>query len=270
MELIKRLGVTENNIKQIVEDHLAIKAIPWTEPIQIANIIIQPFSACPAGFLADHYILKVNFQSGSIEEELQLFVKSSPVDKMLLAQYLLEIGSFKKETSVLRDILPSLQVYCPSRQLAPTVHLALELRLIIMQNLKSNGYEVAKVKSGILGELFLRQALKTLACLHATSIVHEERCKKSLLQLFPDILTENAWINSSTSSRTKDVENVIKLYKTFVHLCDHLSTKHVTNNPTNCIIVDYQMSRYAPPGYDINLLLYLTSSATAKSWFSLI
>ncbi|XP_050092936.1 uncharacterized protein LOC126575963 [Anopheles aquasalis] len=309
MELIKRLGVTEESIQQIVQDHLTTKATPWTKPIQIGHIAIEPFSACPEGFLADHYMLKVKFQSGSIEEELQFFVKCSPVDKQLLAQYLTEIGSFKKETSVLRDILPALRVYCPSRQLAPTVHLAHEQRLIVMQNLKSNGYEVVKVKCGILSEPFLRQALKTLACLHASSIVHEEKCKTSLLELFPDVLTENAWINSPTSTRTKDVENVITLYKTFVHLCDHLSAERkeaivlqiptllrsiyefvkpsnkfrnclnhgdlwcnnlmfkmdATNNPTDCILVDYQMSRYAPPGYDINLLLYLISSSPCRA-----
>lgn len=309
MDLIKRLGITENNIQQLVKDHLSKKARLCAKPIQIAHITIEPFSACPEGFLADHYMLKVKFQSGNIEEELQFFVKCSPLDKLLLAQYLTEIGSFKKEASVLQDILPALRVYCPSRQLAPTVHLALDQRLIVMQNLKSHGYEVAKVKSGILNKPFLRQALKTLANLHASSIVHEEKCKRSLLQLFPDILTENAWINSSTSTRTKDVENVIKLYKTLLHLCDHLSAKRkeaivlqlptllrsiyefvkpskkfrnclnhgdlwcnnlmfkldVTNNPTDCILVDYQMSRYAPPGYDINLLLYLISNSSCRA-----
>ncbi|XP_035784586.1 uncharacterized protein LOC118462737 [Anopheles albimanus] len=309
MELIKRLGVTENNIQQIVEEHPTVKAKPWTKSIQIAKITIEPFSAFPEGFLADHYMLKVKFQSGDIKDELQFFVKCSPLDKLLLAQYLTEIGSFKKETSVLRDILPSLRIYCPSRQLAPTVHLTIEQRLIVMQNLKTNGYEMVKVKSGILSNPFLRQALKTLACLHASSMVHEEKCKRSLLQLFPDVLTENAWINSSTSTRTKDVENVIKLYETFVHLCDHLSAKRketivlqiptllrsiyefvqpskkfrnclnhgdlwcnnlmfkldVTDNPTDCILVDYQMSRYVPPGYDINLLLHLTSSSACRA-----
>ncbi|XP_052862476.1 uncharacterized protein LOC128269140 [Anopheles cruzii] len=309
MTSVNQIGLAEEDLRKIIEEHLTFAGIKSEKSFDVVYVTLEPFSACPDGFLADHYSLKVKFQtSGDPTEELNFFVKCLPINNPQLALYLDEIGSFRKETSVLQDILRPLQEYCPWRKIAPRVHFARANKLLVMQNLKNDGYGVIKGESGLLDNCSLREALQTLACLHASSIVLEEKRGKSLVELFPTILKENAWINSTTSTRTKDVDNVIKLYINLVKLekrwpaerkeaiitqlptlirtiyqyvvpckrfrnclnhgdlwCNNLMFKtNAQGDSTDCVLVDFQMSRYVPIGYDINLLLYLTTSAVFR------
>uniref|UniRef100_A0A182QKP7 CHK kinase-like domain-containing protein n=1 Tax=Anopheles farauti TaxID=69004 RepID=A0A182QKP7_9DIPT len=237
-------------------------------------------------------------------KELCFFVKCLPIDNPALKAYLEEIGSFRKESSVLRSVVGSIQSYCAWRTVAPRVHYISGERMLVMNNLKADGYAVVKRQSGLLEVSYVQQALETLACLHAGSIVLEEKRGKRLPELFPGVLTENAWVTTATSTRVKDVANVIKLYSELVKICDHwpvarkqtilehlpalirkiysyvvpsekfrncfnhgdLWCNNITfkcddqGEPVGCVLVDYQLSRYVPPAYDINLLIYLTTN----------
>uniref|UniRef100_A0A182K5J4 CHK domain-containing protein n=1 Tax=Anopheles christyi TaxID=43041 RepID=A0A182K5J4_9DIPT len=299
----KRLDLSDSILRQIVNDHFSTRD-SGEESYRIVQASLEPFSLCPEGFLADHYALKVTIARNGQTEELSFFAKSLPTENPMLRSYLEEIGSFRKESSVLQRIVGSIQRYCRWRTVAPRVHFAREEKLLVMNNLKSDGYSVIKRESGLLELEFVQQALETLANLHAGSIVLEEKQGKRLPELFPAVLNENAWVQTSTSTRVKDVANVIKLYTELVKISDHwqgarkqailerlaplirkiytyVEPSHEFRNclnhgdlwcnnimfkcdgqgrPTGCAMVDYQLSRYVPPAYDINLLLYLTTS----------
>ncbi|XP_035891587.1 uncharacterized protein LOC118502943 [Anopheles stephensi] len=299
----KRLGLSDEDLQQIVNDHLSARGNN-DQSYRVERCFLEPFSPCPEGFLADHYALKVTVASNGRKEEIGFFVKCLPTDNPVLKSYLEEIGSFRKESSVLQRLVGSIQRYCPWRTVAPRVLFSKGEKILIMNNLKSVGYSVIKRESGLLEVTFVQQALETLACLHAGSIVLEEKHGKRLPELFPNVLNENAWVQTPTSTRVKDVANVIKLYTELVKICDHWhgarkqtilgqlaplirkiypfvepsrEFRNCLNHgdlwcnnimfkcdeqgqPTGCALVDYQLSRYVPPAYDINLLLYLTTS----------
>ncbi|XP_050070057.1 uncharacterized protein LOC126558142 [Anopheles maculipalpis] len=299
----KQLDLSDQDLNQIVNDHLSAQGNN-EQSFRVDRASLEPFSPCPEGFLADHYALKVTIESNGRTEVLSFFVKCLPTANPVLKSYLEEIGSFRKESAVLQCLVGSIQHYCPWRTVAPRVLFSKGEKILIMNNLKSDGYSVIKRESGLLEVAFVQQALETLASLHAGSIVLEEKHGKRLPELFPNVLNENAWVQTPSSTRVKDVANVIKLYTELVKICDHwqgarkqtilgrlapLIRKIYTfvepsrefrnclnhgdlwcNNimfkcneqgqPTGCALVDYQLSRYVPPAYDINLLLYLTTS----------
>lgn len=299
----KRLNLSDSELRQIVNDHFTT-CDSADQAYRIVQTALEPFSPCPEGFLADHYALKVTIERNGQTELFSFFVKCLPTENPVLRSYLEEIGSFRKESSVLQRIVGSIQRHCPWRTVAPRVHLAVEEQLLVMNNLKSDGYSVVKREGGLLEVVFVQQALETLANLHACSFVLEQKQGKRLPELFPAVLNENAWVQTSTSTRVKDVANVIKLYTELVKICDHwhgprkqtilerlaplirkiytyVEPSHEFRNclnhgdlwcnnimfkcdgqgqPIGCALVDYQLSRYVPPAYDINLLLYLTTS----------
>uniref|UniRef100_A0A182N5P4 CHK domain-containing protein n=1 Tax=Anopheles dirus TaxID=7168 RepID=A0A182N5P4_9DIPT len=300
----KRLDLSDDVLRQIVDDHFSARGDPGDGQYSVVGCALEPFSACPEGFLAEHYALRVTVESQGQAEELSFFVKCLPIDNPVLTAYLEEIGSFRKESSVLQRVVGSIQPYCSWRTVAPRVHYAKGERMLVMNNLKSDGYAVVKRQSGLLEVSYVQQALETLACLHAGSIVLEEKRGKRLPELFPGVLEENAWVTTATSTRVKDVANVIKLYSELVKICDHwqgarkqaileqlpalirkiysyvvpseefrncfnhgdLWCNNVTfkcngqGDPVGCVLVDYQLSRYVPPAYDINMFIHLTTS----------
>ncbi|XP_049278236.1 uncharacterized protein LOC125761286 [Anopheles funestus] len=300
----KRLNLTDEDIKKIVKDHLSSSGSAVDQSYCVVRALLEPFSPCPEGFLADHYALKVSIERSGRKEELSFFAKCVPTENPVLRNYLEEMGSFHKESSVLQYMIGSIQRFCPRRTLAPRVIFAKDKKILIMNNLKSDGYAIIKRQSGLLEMAFVQQALETLACLHAGSIVLEEQQGKRLPVLFPNVLNENGWVQTPTSTRVKDVANVIKLYMELVKICDHwqgvrkqtileqlaplirriysyVEPSHEFRNclnhgdlwcnnimfkcneqgqPIGSALVDYQLSRYVPPAYDINLLLYLTTS----------
>uniref|UniRef100_A0A182LS85 CHK kinase-like domain-containing protein n=1 Tax=Anopheles culicifacies TaxID=139723 RepID=A0A182LS85_9DIPT len=300
----KQLNLSDADIRQIVDDHLLSSGSNVIPSYRVVRALLEPFSPCPEGFLADHYALKVTIETNGQTEEYNFFAKCLPTDNPVLSSYLEEMGSFHKESSVLQRMVGAIQRLCPWRTVAPRVIFAKGEKILIMNNLKSAGYAIVKRQSGLLEVPFIQQALETLACLHGGSIVLEEQQGKRLPELFPNVLKENGWVQTPTSTRVKDVANVIKLYTELVKICDHWQgarkqtiLEHIAplirriysyvepshefrnclnhgdlwcNNimfkcneqgqPTGCALVDYQLSRYVPPAYDINLLLYLTTS----------
>uniref|UniRef100_A0A182PF65 CHK domain-containing protein n=1 Tax=Anopheles epiroticus TaxID=199890 RepID=A0A182PF65_9DIPT len=305
----KRLHLSHSDVRQILNDHFSARNVDNKSTFRIVQTSLEPFSPCPEGFLADHYALKVTVEKNGQEEEILFFAKCQPTENPALRGYLEEIGSFRKESSVLQRIVGAIQQYCPWRTVAPRVHFAKEEQLLVMNNLKSEGYSVVKREGGLLELSFVQEALETLATLHAGSIVLEAKLGKRLPELYPAVLDENAWVQTPTSTRMKDVANVIKLYTELVKICVQwqgaqkqtilerlapLIRKIYTyvepstafrnclnhgdlwcNNimfkcdgqgrPTGCALVDYQLSRYVPPAYDINLLLYLTTNRRLRN-----
>ncbi|XP_052890296.1 uncharacterized protein LOC128298569 [Anopheles moucheti] len=300
----KQLDLSDEDLQKIVSDYLSSSGSFPDQTYRVVRALLEPFSPCPEGFLADHYALKVTVERSVRTEELCFFVKCLPTENPVLRNYIEEMGSFRKESSVLQCMVGSIQRYCPWRTVAPRVIFAKGKNMLVMNNLKSDGYTTIKCPSGLLEIAFVQQALETLACLHAGSIVLEEQRGARLSELFPNALNENGWVQTPTSTRVKDVANVIKLYAELVKICEHWQgarkqtiLEHLAplirriysyvepsqefrnclnhgdlwcNNimfkcneqgvPTGCALVDYQLARYVPPAYDINLLLYLTTS----------
>uniref|UniRef100_A0A1Q3FS04 Putative ecdysteroid kinase n=1 Tax=Culex tarsalis TaxID=7177 RepID=A0A1Q3FS04_CULTA len=275
----------------------------------IQHAWIEPFGGSPDGFLADHLALKILLTlNGSRNEELSLFVKVIPTANATLAGYLVEIGSFRKEIALCEQIIPKIRQLIPGEQFVPKYLLTKEDRLIVMENVKLQGYDILKGNNGLMDYDHLKKAFEALAHMHAGSILLEERESKGLMELYPDALKENAWTGIEGAIRTRDVENVIVLWCEFFRVVERNSSrlaeiiaalpgvirsmygyvksstvwrnvfshgdlwsnnvmfKHSSSGaPEGCILVDFQLSRYTPPAYDLNMLLSLTSMYEFRS-----
>ncbi|KAL9708229.1 hypothetical protein quinque_011747 [Culex quinquefasciatus] len=190
----------------------------------IQHAWIEPFGGSPDGFLADHLALKMLLTlNGSRNEELSLFVKVIPAANATLAGYLVEIGSFRKEVALCEQIIPKIGLAIPGEKFVPKYLLTKEDRLIVMENVKLQGYDILKGNSGLMDYDHLKKAFEALAHMHAGSILFEERESKGLLELYPDALKENAWTGIEGSIRTRDVENVIVLWCEFFRVVERNS-----------------------------------------------
>ncbi|XP_053692401.1 uncharacterized protein LOC128740856 [Sabethes cyaneus] len=296
------VGLSDDDIQLIVARYLGTSTVLIT----VRDAWIESFGGSPAGFLADHFTLKIQVNgaaAGLESQQLSFFLKIIPIGNPVLAKYLREIGSFPKEVNLYQKIIPRIQQQIKSRQIVPKYLLTKEDRIIVMENVKVKGFDILKGNSGIMDYAHLSKALETLAFMHAASIVLEESEGKRLTEMFPDALKENAWTGIKGSTRTSNVENVIVLWCEFLRISERNSNdlekilaalpgtmrslydyvkpssrwRNVfshgdlwSNNlmfkttpsgePLECILVDFQLSRYTPPAYDINLLFALTTT----------
>nr|XP_019526202.2 uncharacterized protein LOC109398309 [Aedes albopictus] len=299
------LDLSDDDVQLVVQRHFA--SHDTHVPTAVQSAWIERFGGSPDGFLADHFALKVVIVSGNDKppstQEVSFFLKAVPKGNLVLAKYLDEIGSFRKEVALCEKVIPELERMLVGRQVVPKYLLTKEDRLIIMENVKARGFDILKGNRGLMEYAQLEKVLETLAYFHAGTILLEQKEDQGLMEMFPDVLNENAWTGVQGSIRTRDVENVIVLWCEFMRVVERDSSKLGTiltalpdtirslyeyvkpstlwrnvfshgdlwsNNvmfknkssgvPEECILVDFQLSRYTPPAYDINLLLSLTTT----------
>ncbi|XP_062552920.1 uncharacterized protein LOC134218071 [Armigeres subalbatus] len=268
---------------------------------------VERFSTSVDGFLAEHYALRVNVRwtnqpQDEADHKLSLFVKALPQNNPCLLEYLGNIGTFRKEITLFEEVLPRIHQALSGKKFAPKMFHAKGNRLIVMENLKIKGYDIVTENNGLLDGFQLRKVMDALASLHAGSLIVEKIEGKSLTDLFPGVLDENAWVECVNSIRRKDVENVIQFWAEVVKLSEknikrlniisndlpqvirriydfvkpssqfqnvlchgdlwnnNLMFRSLVGIPEDCILVDFQMSRYVPPAYDLNLLISLSTS----------
>ncbi|XP_055635866.1 uncharacterized protein LOC129775308 [Toxorhynchites rutilus septentrionalis] len=278
--------------------------------LTVQDAWIEAFGGTPDGFLADHLALKCavsTINGAKTAKQLSFFVKVVPNGNPVLAKYLQEIGSFQKEIAVCEKVIPRIVEQIGATQIVPRYLLTKGDRLIVMENVKLEGYDILKGNGGLLSYRHLEKAFEALARMHAGSILLEEKEHMDLLKLFPGTLAENAWTGDEASIRTRDVRNVIDMWCEFMKITETdtarlqkilmglretlrqiyeyvkpskkwrnvFSHGDLWNNnlmfrytrsgePESCVLVDFQLSRYTPPAYDINMLLALTTTKSFR------
>uniref|UniRef100_A0A1Q3FRB2 Putative ecdysteroid kinase n=1 Tax=Culex tarsalis TaxID=7177 RepID=A0A1Q3FRB2_CULTA len=299
------LGLDSPDLELIVRRYLGKSVAHFT----IQHAAVEQFGGSPEGFLAEYYALKIRLNvNGSRSEELSLFVKSFPTSGCALANFVIETKCFRKETDLYEKIIPKIQECVPGEHFIPRHMLTKEDRLLVMENVKLQGYDILKNVGGLLDYDHLKRAFEALAHMHAGSVLLEERESKGLLELFPGALKENSWTGEAGTLRTNDIENAIVFWCEVIRaveknpvklskICaglpgvmrrlyeyvkpsvvwrnvfsqgdlwnNNVMFKHgLGGEPVGCILVDFQLARYTPPGYDINMLLSLTSTNAFRS-----
>ncbi|XP_001652108.2 uncharacterized protein LOC5568172 [Aedes aegypti] len=298
------LDLSEDDVQQVLRRHCTDHEI---QPTAVESAWIERFGGSPDGFLADHFALKAVVVYGhgdrAYTKEFSFFLKAVPRGNLVLAKYLDDIGSFRKEVALCEKIIPEIDRMLAGRQVVPKYLLTKEDRLIVMENVKTKSFDILKGNRGLMDYAHLEKVFETLAYFHAGTILLEEKEGRALTEMFPRVLDENAWTGVEGSIRTRDVENVIVLWCEFMRVTERDSSRlgeiltalpHTirslyeyvkpstkwrnvfshgdlwSNNvmfknspdgiPEECILVDFQLSRYTPPAYDISLLLSLTTS----------
>ncbi|KFB39696.1 hypothetical protein ZHAS_00007238 [Anopheles sinensis] len=196
----------------------------------------------PIGYLADHLTLQVVLENGAQNEQKQpatkdsrkeatnastsansnyvsYFVKMLPETNPKLADYIGEMGCFRKEIFVYSKLLPELTRDVRGiGTFVASVYLTKDNKLIVFDDLKEQGYTMMLNRgSSLLNQAHIEVALKTIAKLHATSFIYEERnniklaeaCRKLTAANGSNMMDENVYVNCDTYVRTTNLENCI-------------------------------------------------------------
>ncbi|KAH8412700.1 hypothetical protein KR009_004844 [Drosophila setifemur] len=192
----------------------------------IVSYHLKPTSDAPAGYLGSHFYLQVTLQLHDPEElrQLTFFSKSAPEGNASRMEYLEDFGVFQKEIAVYQDVLPSLHEGLA--EVAPKCYYA-DKNLLVFENLADQGYRMGAGRDGLLNYEQLHCCLKTLATLHAGSIIQEHKTGQKLTESQPKSVVENAYPSGVKSDhlRVVNFQNACKVIKEFIKQMPKYQTK---------------------------------------------
>lgn len=223
-----------DDVKIIVRKYSVDKKLSKSA-YMIKSYKIQKLSEEAVGFLGDHYLLNVfvkdkcvkydealddedeDFDEAEVEiekeeEVLSFFIKALPEHSPGRATYMHDFRVFEKESKMFRDLLPRLQdVGIGNNSWAAKCYMVKNNNLLILENLIENKFRIDEFGEGLFDFNHLEVALRALAEFHAASIVVELRNNKTIPQLYPNILTENAYDINCTNLRHTHFTNAIQV-----------------------------------------------------------
>lgn len=177
------------------------------------NYEIIALSDKPIGFLADHSILRVKFKPQLDFKDF--FLKAVPKNVEKRLEYIDETGFFVKEIEVYQNIIPRLSPFS-SLSWAPELYLAKDGHFLIMEILQD--YKIKSNQSLVFDFDHLKVSAISLACMHASSVIFEEKSGKKLKEHFQKMLDENAYVRTIGHVRQKGLENGIRVLTKMIDL----------------------------------------------------
>lgn len=258
---------------------------------------LKEFPGKSLGFMAAHRNLVVTIHNEIVGEDEQytFFVKCMPYGIDSQVSLIEDARAFRKETTYYSKIVPELTASVKDNVWGAKCFLV-KSDVMVFENLKLKHF---KVKEQFLDVRCVKAALLALTKLHSASLLTEKRLGQNLLELYPDVLTDRLFIRQG---RTYDwcltgvrvavaAAEHFKLNSTLIpQICEQiyeaiLPSKSMINGfchgdtwsfnllfdestpvPT-CLMVDYQIIRYAPIMSDVSLLLYLTTRREFRDKF---
>ncbi|XP_075153171.1 uncharacterized protein LOC142226828 [Haematobia irritans] len=194
------IELTHNEVQGLCQKYLSLNHSPESIAaennfnLRVIRYKLNPISDSPSGFLGLHRFLVVDVhieKEGRIEiNKIRFFTKAAPAEIASRMEYIEEFGVFKKEIIVYRDVLPRLQNIFPG--VAPKCYYA-DNNLLVFEDLQHMGYRMGADRDGLLDYKHLQCAVKSLAALHAASLVLEIREGCKMNELFPQAIVENAY-----------------------------------------------------------------------------
>ncbi|KAH8269296.1 hypothetical protein KR018_001787 [Drosophila ironensis] len=195
--------------------------VPCSDPgFNILSFQLRPTSDAPTGYLGSHFYLQVTVQLHDPEEVKQItfFAKAAPESNATRMEYLEDFGVFQKEIAVYKHVLPDLQKVCGA-EVAPKCYYASK-NLLVFENLADQGFRMGASRDGLFNYEQLQCALKSLAAMHAGSIIQEQKLGQKLPETHPQSVVENAYPSGVKPNHLRMVnfENSCEVLKAFVKL----------------------------------------------------
>lgn len=270
--------VNLSNLLTIEECHQVLWKATGNKETQIESYEIRKLGGDIAGFLGEHLKLLIK----SANSEYEFFVKSLPVFNEQKRRFIEKSGIFKKEA----DLYPLLEKFDDfGFQWKPKCYLT-RSDLIVLEDLGKNGYKTLPERIEYSqGQVQL--VLRSLAALHSSSLLYEEKFQKNIGCEYESCLFEvsalanNSWFLTGLKclvsialegykdeldlNKLIEEEFLVKLLEVTQHVADvpdefkkvfcHRDSwnKNILFNEKNdnAIIIDFQISRYLPPAADL-------------------
>lgn len=238
-------------------------------------------------------------------QELNFFIKTSPTDVTSVQNYLEEFGVFKKEVSVYRNLLPKLQEGWPEFSarcyyakddklvfehlgemgfrmgaersgLLDFEHLKCALSSLASLHGSSIAYEV---KNQVKIPEQYPEIVKENAYpsdVHSIRRQNFDHCVGALceiIKIIPEFKDSNRldYILNKFVEKMNTIFDIVsddKYLKVFSHgdlWANNLLFKYENDRPVQCRIVDFQLTRYAPPILDVLTVLTIPTSKKFRS-----
>ncbi|KAH8374216.1 hypothetical protein KR200_004906 [Drosophila serrata] len=221
------LELSSKEIRGLCQRYLH-QDVPESNPgFDIISYQLKPTSDAPAGYLGSHFYLQVTLKLHNSDEEprqLTFFSKSAPEGNEARMEYLEDFGVFQKEIAVYQNVLPELHKACA--EVAPKCYYA-DKNLLVFENLADQGYRMGASRDGLLSYEELHCCLKTLAALHAGSIIQEQKSGKKLPETQPKSVVENAYPSNVGPKHLRFVnfQNACLVLKEFIKLMPQYQDK---------------------------------------------
>lgn len=304
-------SLTLNDIHKICENYF--KQRSTNSVIIVKSHKFSLASAEPIGFLAHHSVLNVTVFLKSLDrcEDLIFFVKSLPKFVSEHTDYVESFHTFEKEIVLYESLIPP-ALNVSSIKFAANCYLIKKNDLLVFEHLTQSGYSLVQRNDGLLDFNHLLVALRTIAAMHASSIVLEKTNAELIKEMCKNGLFENAYPSHVATKRVDAVENgiralcqLIKYIPKYANNFDVIIPKFVqemrkifefcksssnfrnvfshgdlwSNNvmyryadtidenqrtdklPVDAVLVDFQLSRWAPPAYDLMTFITLTTNS---------
>ncbi|XP_029049567.2 uncharacterized protein LOC114879128 [Osmia bicornis bicornis] len=268
-------------IKKAVSDNAEIKKFSF-----------KSYSDGKLGFLGSYQQLSVDIKTVNGNEILYFFVKMVPYEVPSQAEYVLDKRVFLKEKIFYRDIVPQLYHGYKGKPWSPTCYIVKE-NLLVFEDLSVKGYTL---RDKLFDKELIVSGLTALARLHACSLLAEARLGMSLKKMHPSAFVENAFSRTGKTRTWFDVG-----VKAIVAVAEHLgldgsmipkacekvfpamemspTKKNVVSHgdlwgnnlmfsnsePLQCVLIDFQLLRYAPLAHDVTQFLYLCTERNFRS-----
>lgn len=278
---------------------LVSKTLNPSVDFEILEIHRKSYSDQTLGMLGSHESLRLRVKHQIDQQEViqdfNYFVKSLPYSNKLQVKFMEDLGIFLEEVRFYREILPLLQTGSTDKWCA-RVYMILENDLMIMEDLKFQGYEMSTIQPQLSSEE-AHWAVTTLANFHASSLAAELREGRRFEELFPEAFREKMFVlNEDQSWFNDEIDLVVRMAKKlgipgdvekirgicqrvndffgkkgnrkrYSSLCHgDLWANNLMFDRQNgyCILVDFQLIRYAPIVLDLLQLLYLNLSKSRR------
>lgn len=207
MELIVAARLSSHDISEILKG-------AFNKDAKYLSHRILRLSDKPIGYLGDHYLLLILLEFNGLKEEKNFFLKIIPKHVEKRMEYLGETRMFQKEIGLYQALLPRLISLGTVQQWAPRCYFARDEDFIVLENLK--GYSVINSKDLVFDKEQIILAAKTLGIFHASSVVLEEQTKMKIVDLYPEVLIENAYPRDESNVRRRGLEKAIEVLKELI------------------------------------------------------
>ncbi|KAJ8679983.1 hypothetical protein QAD02_015770 [Eretmocerus hayati] len=278
-------SLTRENVETV-----ALRAGLLNSGEKIVRYELEPYSESKAGILGQHQLLRVQIsdQTRTSATHKSFFVKSLSDESTAIAQ--LMDGIFIEETHFFDKVLTTLSRTCRHEKWLPTCYLV-QPKQLVFEDLRAQGFSIRE--SFPLNETDIRSALSSLAELHAYSLMFEGQSSKKLTEIFPNAFKERVFTSGHKYGEIialgfKTIELMARKLGLDSNLVPEIMRRvyesvrpakdaRVPNvichsdlwknnlmfdqsQPPKCVLVDFQLLRYASPSIDVGMLLYINST----------